>query len=211
MEAQTPHRDALAIALNNILDRPRLHAFEALPQDAPESLPAVDVALIHLPDCSASAEQVLSLWQAARPHTRLALTVNDISALQAVTALSAGAYGFLVRRGLRIADVAAALRDIHAGTIVTCHTTWQALLDFSQIEERTLPTARQMEVILSLWEERHAAEHGRQPLCCKQIARNLGMEERTLYRHLSEAGKRLGVSGAVDDVLSRCHELSLLP
>lgn len=211
IEAETPHRDALAMALNHILDRPRLHVFEALPQDDPARLPAVDVALIHLPDCGRPVEQVLHVWRLARPHARLALTVNEVNLLQAVSALCGGAHGFLVRRGLRIADIAAVLRNIHAGEVVACRTMQQALMDFSRIDGRSLPTARQMEVILSLWEARRAAERGAPPACCKQIAHSLGIEERTLYRHLTEAGRRLGVSAAIDEVLGRCRELGLLP
>ncbi|MFN3255242.1 MAG: response regulator [Ilumatobacter sp.] len=118
------------------------------------------------------------------PDSRVLVLTSFSDQNRMLDALSAGADGYLLKHSDPEA-IAAAVRSVHAGESPLDPKAARALLESRRTASRepTL-TAREREVL----------ELVRQGLANKQIARRLGISERTVKAHLTSVFANLGVA-----------------
>ncbi len=118
------------------------------------------------------------------PASRVLVLTSFSDRVRILDALSAGADGYVLKHA-DPDDIAAAIRTIHGGGSPLDPKAARTLLD-SRRAGRDTPqlTGREREVLLLV----------RDGLANKQIARRLGIAERTVKAHLTSVFQRLGVA-----------------
>lgn len=118
------------------------------------------------------------------PDTRVLVLTSFSDHTRIMSALSAGADGYVLKHSEPEA-IASAVRSVHLGETPLDPKVARALLDSRRaITERPLLTHRELEVLGLV----------RKGLANKQIARQLGISERTVKAHLTSVFNGLGVS-----------------
>jgi DNA-binding NarL/FixJ family response regulator len=118
------------------------------------------------------------------PNSRVLVLTSFSDQTRILDALSAGADGYLLKHA-DPDDIAEAIRVVHAGGSPLDPKAARTLLE-SRRTRQNLPqlTEREREVLLLV----------RDGLANKQIARRLGIAERTVKAHLTSVFQRLGVT-----------------
>ena len=125
---------------------------------------------------------------ASYPEVRIVMLTSFADQRKVVDAIAAGASGYLLKDG-DPDDVAAAVRAAHAGDAPLDPKAARLLIDAQRSPSRSDPagsslSVREREVLLLVVEG----------LANKQIARRLGIAERTVKAHLTAVFQTLGVT-----------------
>ncbi len=118
------------------------------------------------------------------PGTRVLVLTSFSEQSRIMDALNAGADGYLLKHA-EPDDIFAGIRAVHAGHSPLDPQAARVLLESRRVQARgPVLTDREREVLLCV----------RDGLANKQIARKLGITERTVKAHLTNVFQRLGVS-----------------
>jgi DNA-binding NarL/FixJ family response regulator len=118
------------------------------------------------------------------PSSRVLVLTSFSDQTRIMDALSAGADGYLLKHS-DPEEIAAAIRSVHAGDAPLDPKVARALLESRRTKTNT-PTLTDR--------EREVLDLVREGLANKQIARKLGISERTVKAHLTRVFSSLGVS-----------------
>ena len=118
------------------------------------------------------------------PSSRVLVLTSFSDQTRIMDALSAGADGYLLKHS-DPEEIAAAIRSVHAGDAPLDPKVARALLESRRTKTST-PTLTDR--------EREVLDLVREGLANKQIARKLGISERTVKAHLTRVFSSLGVS-----------------
>ena len=118
------------------------------------------------------------------PSSRVLVLTSFSDQTRIMDALSAGADGYLLKHS-DPEEIAAAIRSVHAGDAPLDPKVARALLESRRTKINT-PTLTDR--------EREVLDLVRQGFANKQIARRLGISERTVKAHLTRVFSSLGVS-----------------
>jgi DNA-binding NarL/FixJ family response regulator len=118
------------------------------------------------------------------PSSRVLVLTSFSDQNRIMDALSAGADGYLLKHS-DPEEIAAAIRSVHAGDAPLDPKVARALLESRRTKTNT-PTLTDR--------EREVLDLVRQGFANKQIARRLGISERTVKAHLTRVFSSLGVS-----------------
>ena len=118
------------------------------------------------------------------PSSRVLVLTSFSDQTRIMDALSAGADGYLLKHS-DPEEIAAAIRSVHAGDAPLDPKVARALLESRRTKTNT-PTLTDR--------EREVLDLVRQGFANKQIARRLGISERTVKAHLTRVFSSLGVS-----------------
>jgi DNA-binding NarL/FixJ family response regulator len=118
------------------------------------------------------------------PSSRVLVLTSFSDQNRIMDALSAGADGYLLKHS-DPEEIAAAIRSVHAGDAPLDPKVARALLESRRTKTNT-PTLTDR--------EREVLDLVREGLANKQIARKLGISERTVKAHLTRVFSSLGVS-----------------
>ncbi|MET0325997.1 MAG: response regulator transcription factor [Ilumatobacteraceae bacterium] len=160
---------------------------------------AVDLAREHRPDVvlmdlsMAGLDGVEATRQivAENPDVRVVVLTSFGEEQRISDALHAGAQGYLLKH-IDPDDLLAAIRSAHAGDVPLDPRAGRVLLDQRRRQGRADDlTPREVEVLQLVG----------QGMANKQIARRLGIGERTVKAHLTSVFQRLGVSDRVQAAL----------
>ena len=118
------------------------------------------------------------------PRSRVLVLTSFSDQSRILDALSAGADGYLLKHA-EPEEIAAGIRSVHAGEAPLDPKAARVLLESRRSRRDTVTlTDREREVLLQV----------RSGLANKQIARKLGISERTVKAHLTSVFQRLGVT-----------------
>lgn len=121
---------------------------------------------------------------AAHPSSRVLVLTSFSDRTRIMDALSAGADGYLLKHS-DPEEIAAAIRSVHAGDAPLDPKAARALLESRRTATESASLTDR---------ERQVLDLVRQGLANKQIARKLGISERTVKAHLTSVYSSLGVS-----------------
>ncbi len=170
--ATTDDLDVVGIASDG------LEALDVVGQEQP------DVVIMDLSMPNMDGVEATRRIAAEHPASRVLVLTSFSDQTRIMDALSAGADGYMLKHSEPEA-IAAAVRSVHLGESPLDPKAARALLEArrSTIDQPTL-TAREREVL----------DLVRQGLANKQIARQLGISERTVKAHLTSVFNSLGVT-----------------
>ena len=142
-----------------------------------------DVVLMDLSMPTMDGVEATRRIVAADPAARVVVLTSFSEQARVLEALAAGAQGYLLKHA-EAEELVAAVRTAMAGGAPLDHTAARALLDASRrrSSERAL-TDREEEILRLVTDG----------LANKQIARHLGISERTVKAHLTQVFQRIGV------------------
>jgi DNA-binding NarL/FixJ family response regulator len=157
-----------------------------------------DVVLMDLSMPELDGVEATRRISADHPSSRVLVLTSFSDQTRILDALSAGADGYLLKHA-EPDDIADAIRAVHAGESPLDPKAARALVE-SRRSGRETPqlTDREREVLLLV----------RDGLANKQIARRLGIAERTVKAHLTSVFQRLGVTDRTQAALWASEHLS---
>ena len=157
-----------------------------------------DVVLMDLSMPELDGVEATRRISADHPSSRVLVLTSFSDQSRILDALSAGADGYLLKHA-EPDDIADAIRAVHAGESPLDPKAARALVE-SRRSGRDTPqlTDREREVLLLV----------RDGLANKQIARRLGIAERTVKAHLTSVFQRLGVTDRTQAALWASEHLS---
>jgi len=157
-----------------------------------------DVVLMDLSMPELDGVEATRRISAEHPSSRVLVLTSFSDQTRILDALSAGADGYLLKHA-EPDDIADAIRAVHAGESPLDPKAARALVE-SRRSGRDTPqlTDREREVLLLV----------RDGLANKQIARRLGITERTVKAHLTSVFQRLGVTDRTQAALWASEHLS---
>ena len=157
-----------------------------------------DVVLMDLSMPELDGVEATRRISADHPSSRVLVLTSFSDQTRILDALSAGADGYLLKHA-DPDDIADAIRAVHAGESPLDPKAARALVE-SRRAGRDTPqlTDREREVLLLV----------RDGLANKQIARRLGIAERTVKAHLTSVFQRLGVTDRTQAALWASEHLS---
>jgi DNA-binding NarL/FixJ family response regulator len=157
-----------------------------------------DVVLMDLSMPELDGVEATRRITADHPSSRVLVLTSFSDQSRILDALSAGADGYLLKHA-EPDDIADAIRTVHAGGSPLDPKAARALVE-SRRAGRDTPqlTDREREVLLLV----------RDGLANKQIARRLGIAERTVKAHLTSVFQRLGVTDRTQAALWASEHLS---
>jgi DNA-binding NarL/FixJ family response regulator len=157
-----------------------------------------DVVLMDLSMPELDGVEATRRISADHPSSRVLVLTSFSDQTRILDALSAGADGYLLKHA-EPDDIADAIRAVHAGESPLDPKAARALVE-SRRAGRDTPqlTDREREVLLLV----------RDGLANKQIARRLGIAERTVKAHLTSVFQRLGVTDRTQAALWASEHLS---
>jgi DNA-binding NarL/FixJ family response regulator len=157
-----------------------------------------DVVLMDLSMPELDGVEATRRISADHPSSRVLVLTSFSDQTRILDALSAGADGYLLKHA-EPDDIADAIRAVHAGESPLDPKAARALVE-SRRSGRDTPqlTDREREVLLLV----------RDGLANKQIARRLGIAERTVKAHLTSVFQRLGVTDRTQAALWASEHLS---
>jgi DNA-binding NarL/FixJ family response regulator len=157
-----------------------------------------DVVLMDLSMPELDGVEATRRISADHPSSRVLVLTSFSDQTRILDALSAGADGYLLKHA-EPDDIADAIRAVHAGESPLDPKAARALVE-SRRAGRDSPqlTDREREVLLLV----------RDGLANKQIARRLGIAERTVKAHLTSVFQRLGVTDRTQAALWASEHLS---
>jgi DNA-binding NarL/FixJ family response regulator len=157
-----------------------------------------DVVLMDLSMPELDGVEATRRISADHPSSRVLVLTSFSDQSRILDALSAGADGYLLKHA-EPDDIADAIRAVHAGESPLDPKAARALVE-SRRAGRDTPqlTDREREVLLLV----------RDGLANKQIARRLGIAERTVKAHLTSVFQRLGVTDRTQAALWASEHLS---
>lgn len=158
---------------------------------------APDVVLMDLSMPGMDGVEATRRIAEAAPGTRVLVLTSLSERSRILDALAAGADGYLLKHA-EPDEIANAIRAVHAGEAALDPKAARAVLDAGR-ERRQLPqlTDREQEVLRLV----------RDGMANKQIARRLGITERTVKAHLTSVFQRLGVSDRTQAALWAARHL----
>ena len=118
------------------------------------------------------------------PASRVLVLTSFSDQTRILNALEAGADGYLLKDA-DPDDIAEAIRSVHRGESPLDPKAARVLLESRRVRRETVPLTDREREVLGLV---------RDGLANKQIARRLGISERTVKAHLTSVFQRLGVS-----------------
>lgn len=132
------------------------------------------------------------------PSSRVLVLTSFSDQSRILDAISAGAEGYLLKHS-DPDEITAAVRSVHAGEAPLDPKAARVLLDARRMRRETVALSdRERQVLLLV----------RDGLANKQIARRLGISERTVKAHLTNVFQRLGVTGRTQAALWATEHLS---
>ena len=143
-----------------------------------------DVVIMDLSMPNLDGVEATRQISAAHPSSRVLVLTSFSDRTRIMDALSAGADGYLLKHSEPEA-IAAAIRSVHTGDAPLDPKAARALLESRR---STTPSASLTD------REREVLDLVRHGLANKQIARKLGISERTVKAHLTSVYSSLGVS-----------------
>ena len=157
-----------------------------------------DVVLMDLSMPELDGVEATRRITADHPSSRVLVLTSFSDQTRILDALSAGAVGYLLKHA-EPDDIADAIRAVHSGESPLDPKAARALVE-SRRASRDSPqlTDREREVLLLV----------RDGLANKQIARRLGIAERTVKAHLTSVFQRLGVTDRTQAALWASEHLS---
>ncbi len=157
-----------------------------------------DVVLMDLSMPELDGVEATRRITADHPSSRVLVLTSFSDQTRILDALSAGADGYLLKHA-EPDDIADAIRAVHSGESPLDPKAARALVE-SRRASRDSPqlTDREREVLLLV----------RDGLANKQIARRLGIAERTVKAHLTSVFQRLGVTDRTQAALWASEHLS---
>ena len=177
--ATTPDIELVGMAANG------LDAIEAVDRHRP------DVVLMDLSMPELDGVAATKIISTRFPASRVLVLTSFSEQSRILDALAAGADGYLLKHS-EPDDIATAIRAVHAGGSPLDPKAARALID-SQRSPRPSSqlTEREAEVLLLV----------REGLANKQIARRLGITERTVKAHMTSIFQTIGVTGRTQAAL----------
>jgi DNA-binding NarL/FixJ family response regulator len=144
-----------------------------------------DVVLMDLSMPGLDGVEATRRIAAQYPTSRLLVLTSFSEQSRILDAISAGADGYLLKHS-DPDEITAAVRSVHAGDAPLDPKAARVLLDAGRMLRETVAlSAREREVLLLV----------RDGLANKQIARRLGITERTVKAHLTKIFQRIDVTG----------------
>ncbi len=157
-----------------------------------------DVVLMDLSMPELDGIEATRRISADHPSSRVLVLTSFSDQTRILDALSAGADGYLLKHA-EPDDIADAIRAVHAGESPLDPKAARALVESRRTGRDTAQlTDREREVLLLV----------RDGLANKQIARRLGIAERTVKAHLTSVFQRLGVTDRTQAALWAREHLS---
>ena len=150
-----------------------------------------DVVLMDLSMAGTDGVEATRRIVAADDEVRVVVLTSFGEESRIADALNAGAHGYLLKH-IDPDDLLAAIRSAHAGDVPLDPRAGRVLLDQRRRQGRADDLTKREEEVLRLVGE---------GLANKQIARRLGIGERTVKAHLTSVFQRLGVSDRVQAAL----------
>jgi DNA-binding NarL/FixJ family response regulator len=150
-----------------------------------------DVVLMDLSMAGMDGVEATRRIVAADDGVRVVVLTSFGEEQRITDALNAGAHGYLLKH-IDPEDLLAAIRSAHAGDVPLDPRAGRVLLEQRHREGRAHELTRREEEVLRLVG---------QGLANKQIARRLGIGERTVKAHLTNVFQRIGVSDRVQAAL----------
>jgi DNA-binding NarL/FixJ family response regulator len=181
--ATTPDIELVGMAANG------LEAIEAVELHHP------DVVLMDLSMPELDGVAATKVISTRFPTSRVLVLTSFSEQTRILDALAAGADGYLLKPD----DIATAIRAVHAGGSPLDPKAARALIDSQRTPRPTSQlTDREAEVLLLV----------RDGLANKQIARRLGITERTVKAHMTSIFQTIGVTGRTQAALWAADNLS---
>lgn len=144
-----------------------------------------DVVLMDLSMPEMDGVEATRRITAQYPASRVLVLTSFSEQSRILDAISAGADGYLLKHA-EPDEITAAVRSVHAGDAPLDPKAARALLDAGRMLRETVALSeREREVLLLV----------RDGLANKQIARRLGITERTVKAHLTKVFQRIDVTG----------------
>jgi DNA-binding NarL/FixJ family response regulator len=144
-----------------------------------------DVVLMDLSMPELDGVEATRQIAARYPSSRVLVLTSFSEQSRILEAISAGADGYLLKHS-EPDEITAAVRSVHAGDAPLDPKAARAVLDAGRMLRETVALSeREREVLLLV----------REGLANKQIARRLGITERTVKAHLTKIFQRLDVTG----------------
>lgn len=157
-----------------------------------------DVVLMDLSMPDVDGVEATRRMTAAHPASRVLVLTSFSDQTRILDALAAGADGYLLKDS-DPDDIASAIRSVFAGESPLDPKAARVLLESRRTRRETVSlTDREREVLLLV----------RGGLANKQIARRLGISERTVKAHLTSVFQRLGVSDRTQAALWASEHLN---
>ena len=157
-----------------------------------------DVVLMDLSMPDVDGVEATRRMTAAHPASRVLVLTSFSDQTRILDALAAGADGYLLKDS-DPDDIAGAIRSVFAGESPLDPKAARVLLESRRTRRETVSlTDREREVLLLV----------RGGLANKQIARRLGISERTVKAHLTSVFQRLGVSDRTQAALWASEHLN---
>ncbi|HEX2784935.1 MAG TPA: response regulator transcription factor [Ilumatobacteraceae bacterium] len=144
-----------------------------------------DVVLMDLSMPELDGVEATRQIAARYPSSRVLVLTSFSEQSRILEAISAGADGYLLKHS-EPDEITAAVRSVHAGDAPLDPKAARAVLDAGRMLRETVALSeREREVLLLV----------REGLANKQIARRLGITERTVKAHLTKIFQRIDVTG----------------
>ena len=144
-----------------------------------------DVVLMDLSMPELDGVEATRQIAARYPSSRVLVLTSFSEQSRILEAISAGADGYLLKHS-EPDEITAAIRSVHAGDAPLDPKAARAVLDAGRMLRETVALSeREREVLLLV----------REGLANKQIARRLGITERTVKAHLTKIFQRIDVTG----------------
>ena len=157
-----------------------------------------DVVLMDLSMPDVDGVEATRRMTAAHPASRVLVLTSFSDQTRILDALAAGADGYLLKDS-DPDDIAGAIRSVFAGESPLDPKAARVLLESRRTRRETVSlTDRERQVLLLV----------RGGLANKQIARRLGISERTVKAHLTSVFQRLGVSDRTQAALWASEHLN---
>lgn len=171
--------------------------------DGAEAVDAVgevepDVVVMDLSMPDVDGVEATRRIRASFPDCRVLVLTSFSEQSRIMDALSAGADGYLLKHAEPEA-IAAGIRSVHAGESPLDPKAARALLEARRAAEPSVDLTEREREVLSLVAD---------GLANKQIARRLGISERTVKAHLTRVYSTLGVSDRTQAALWAAEHLS---
>ena len=143
-----------------------------------------DVVLMDLSMPGIDGVEATRRLSVEHPASRVLVLTSFSDQTRILNALEAGADGYLLKDA-DPDDIAEAIRSVHRGESPLDPKAARVLLESRRVRRETVPLTDREREVLGLV---------RDGLANKQIARRLGISERTVKAHLTSVFQRLGVS-----------------